>query len=112
MTSYKLHFFNRSVVLLKALHSAVAVAGGGDALHGVVGTGERRDVRNLVVDACGVRTAVRSYKNASIFVRHSPCVLLMAALRIALWSLRLPNAGLGNRLASNPASLALGICRP
>ena len=38
-----LHFFNRSVVFLKALHSAVAVAGGGDALHGVVGTGEGRD---------------------------------------------------------------------
>ena len=28
----------------------MAVAGGGDALHGVVGTGERRDVRNLVLD--------------------------------------------------------------
>ena len=28
----------------------MAVAGGGDALDGVVGTGERRDVRNLVLD--------------------------------------------------------------
>ena len=28
----------------------MAVAGGGDALHGVVGTGKRRDVRDLVLD--------------------------------------------------------------
>ena len=38
------------MVLLQALHSAVAVTGGGDALDGVVGTGEGRDVRNLVLD--------------------------------------------------------------
>mgnify|MGYP004456705143 CR=1 FL=1 len=34
----------------------------------------------------------------------------MAALRMALWILRVPNAGLGNRPASSPASLALSIC--
>ena len=28
----------------------MAVAGGGNALHGVVGTGEGRDVRHLVLD--------------------------------------------------------------
>ena len=47
---FKLHFFNRSVVGLEALHFAMALLGGGDALHGVVGTGKRRDVRNLVLD--------------------------------------------------------------
>ena len=50
MTFYRLDFFDRSVVFLEALHSTVAVAGGSDALDGVVGTGERRDVRNLVLD--------------------------------------------------------------
>ena len=35
---------------MQALHGAVTVAGGGDALHGVVGTSEGRDVRNLVLD--------------------------------------------------------------
>ena len=45
-----LHFFNRSVVFLQALHRAVTVASGGDALHGVVRTGKGRDVRNLVLD--------------------------------------------------------------
>ena len=45
-----LHFFDRSVVFLKRFNSTVAVAGSGDALDGVVGTGEGRDVRNLVVD--------------------------------------------------------------
>jgi len=45
-----LHLFNACVVVLQALHSAVAVAGGGDALHGVVGTGEGRDVGDLVLD--------------------------------------------------------------
>ena len=45
-----LDLFNRSVIFLKALHGAVAVAGSGDALHGVVGTGEGRDVRDLVLD--------------------------------------------------------------
>ena len=46
-----LHFFNACVVLLQALHFAVALLGSGDALNGVVGTGEGRDVRHLVVDA-------------------------------------------------------------
>ena len=45
-----LHFFDARVVFLKALHSTMAVAGGGDALDGVVGTGEGRDVRDLVLD--------------------------------------------------------------
>ncbi len=35
---------------MQALHSTVAVTSGGDALHGVVGTGERGDVRHLVLD--------------------------------------------------------------
>jgi len=60
MTSYRLNFFNRSVVLLKRLHGAVAVAGGGDALHGVVGTGEGRDVRNLVLDGSLTDSALDS----------------------------------------------------
>ena len=46
-----LHFFDACVILLERLHSTVAVPCGGDALDGVVGTGERRDVGNLVVDA-------------------------------------------------------------
>ena len=45
-----LHFFNACVVFLQALHGTVAVAGGGDALDGVVRTGKRRDVRYLVLD--------------------------------------------------------------
>ena len=45
-----LHFFNRSVVFLQALHSTMSVPCSGDALNGVVGTGEGRDVRNLVLD--------------------------------------------------------------
>ena len=49
--TFALDFFNARVVFLQALHSAVAVTSGGDALDGVVGTGEGRDVRNLVVDA-------------------------------------------------------------
>ena len=47
---FLLHFFDRSVVLLERLHGAVAVTSGGDALDGVVGTGEGRDVGNLVLD--------------------------------------------------------------
>ena len=39
------------MVLLQVLHSTVAITSGGDALHGVVGTGEGRDVRHLVLDA-------------------------------------------------------------
>ena len=38
------------MVLLEALHGTVAVTSGGNALHGVVGTGEGCDVRNLVLD--------------------------------------------------------------
>ena len=38
------------MVVLQALHSAVALASRCDSLHGVVGTGEGRDVRNLVLD--------------------------------------------------------------
>ena len=45
-----LHLFDACVVFLKALHSTMAVAGSGDALHGVVSTGERRDVRDLVLN--------------------------------------------------------------
>ena len=45
-----LHLFNACVVFLKALHSTMAVPCSGDALDGVVGTGERRDVRHLVLD--------------------------------------------------------------
>ena len=45
-----LHLFDACVVFLKALHSTVAVASSRDALNGVVGTGEGRDVRNLVLD--------------------------------------------------------------
>ena len=48
---FLLHFFDRSVVLLQALHGTMSVTSGGDALDGVVGSGEGRDVRNLVVDA-------------------------------------------------------------
>ena len=48
--TFALDLFNARVVLLQALHSAVAVAGGGDALDGVVRTGERCDVRHLVLD--------------------------------------------------------------
>ena len=46
-----LHFFNACVIFLQALHRTVAVAGGGNSLHGVVRTGERCDVRHLVLDA-------------------------------------------------------------
>ena len=49
MTS-ALNLFNACVVLLERLHSTVAVPCCGDALNGVVGTGEGRDVRNLVLD--------------------------------------------------------------
>ena len=45
-----LYFFNACMVLLQALHSTVAVTSGGDALDGVVRTGEGRDVRHLVLD--------------------------------------------------------------
>ena len=38
------------MVGLEALHFAMALLGGGDALNGVVGTGEGRDVGNLVLD--------------------------------------------------------------
>ena len=38
------------MVLLQALHRAMAITSGGDALHGVVGTGKRGDVRHLVLD--------------------------------------------------------------
>ena len=47
---FLLHFFDACVVFLERLHSTVAVVGGGDALHGVVRTGEGCDVRNLVLD--------------------------------------------------------------
>ncbi len=36
----------------------MSVPCGGDALHGVVGTSEGRDVRDLVLDAYGVRGCV------------------------------------------------------
>lgn len=82
-----LHFLDRSMVFLKALYSSLTGLSSRDALDGVESGGESGDVRGLVLDAFGVRTAVRSYKNslqsASIFVRRSPCVLLMAALRMA-----------------------------
>ena len=82
-----LNLLNASVIFLQRLHFALTGLSSRDALDGVVGAGEGRDVRGLVLDAFGVRTAVRSYKNslqsASIFVRRSPCVLLMAALRMA-----------------------------
>ena len=45
-----LHFFNRSVVFLKALHRTMSVPCGRNSLHGVVGTGVRGDVRHLVLD--------------------------------------------------------------
>ena len=45
-----LHFFNRSVVFLKALHRTMPVSCCRNTLDGVVCTGERRDVRNLVLD--------------------------------------------------------------
>ena len=48
---FLLNFFNRSVVFLQRLHRTVAVTSCRDALNGVIGTGEGRDVRNLVVDA-------------------------------------------------------------
>ena len=38
------------MVFLQALHSAMSVPCSGNALHGVVGTGEGRDVRHLVLD--------------------------------------------------------------
>ena len=38
------------MVFLQRLHSTMAVPCGGDALHGVVGTSEGRDVRHLVLD--------------------------------------------------------------
>ena len=38
------------MIFLQALHSAVSVPCSGDALNGVVGTGEGRDVGNLVLD--------------------------------------------------------------
>ena len=46
----EVNFFNARVILLQALHRAMSVPCGGDALDGVVGTGEGRDVRNLVLD--------------------------------------------------------------
>ena len=48
--TFALDLFNARVVLLQALHSAVAVTSGGNSLHGVVRTGERCDVRHLVLD--------------------------------------------------------------
>ena len=39
------------MVFLEALHGAMSVPCGGDSLDSVVGTGEGRDVGNLVVDA-------------------------------------------------------------
>ena len=50
MTMRALNLFDRSMVLLQALHSAMALASRCDALNGVVGTGEGRDVGNLVLD--------------------------------------------------------------
>ncbi len=50
MKVYLLHFFDACVVLLEALHSTMSVPCSGDALDGVVGTGEGRDVGNLVLD--------------------------------------------------------------
>ena len=38
------------MILLQALHSTMPIPCGGDALHGVVGTGEGRDVRHLVLN--------------------------------------------------------------
>ena len=49
--TFALDLFDRSVILLQAFHRTMAVAGSGDALDGVVRTGEGRDVRNLVLDA-------------------------------------------------------------
>ena len=48
--TFALDLFNACVVFLQALHRTVAVAGGGNSLHGVVRTGERCDVRHLVLD--------------------------------------------------------------
>ena len=45
-----LHFFNRSVVGLEALHFTVALLRCRDTFNGIVGAGEGRDVRNLVLD--------------------------------------------------------------
>ena len=50
MTCQVLDLFNARVVLLQALHRAMSVPCSGDALHGVVCTGKRRDVGNLVLD--------------------------------------------------------------
>ena len=38
------------MVFLEALHSTMSVPCGGDSLDSVVGTGEGRDVRHLVLD--------------------------------------------------------------
>ncbi len=48
--TFALNLFDRSVIFLKRFNGAVAVPCGGDALHGVVGTGEGRNVRDLVLD--------------------------------------------------------------
>ena len=52
LQALQLNLFNACVIFLKRFNSAVAVAGSGDALHGVIGTGEGRDVRHLVLDGC------------------------------------------------------------
>jgi len=39
------------MIFLQRLYRAISVPCGGDALDGVVGTGEGRDVRHLVLDA-------------------------------------------------------------
>ena len=48
--TFALDLFNTCVIFLQRLHRTVAVPCSGDALHGVVGTGEGRDVRDLVLD--------------------------------------------------------------
>ena len=55
-----LNLFNRGVIFLEGLHFAMTLLGSGNTLHGIVGTSQSGDVRNLVLDAFGVRTAVRS----------------------------------------------------
>ncbi len=45
-----LNLLNRSMILLERFHFALAGLGGANALDGVVGAGEGRDVRNLVLD--------------------------------------------------------------
>ena len=48
--TFTLHLFNRGVIFLKRLHFAMTLLGGGNTLHGIVGTCQSGDVRNLVLD--------------------------------------------------------------